>query len=128
MKAMKLHEVKGVKVPDPYKRTIKILVTPEKETKPLGLSTPIKVQNAIESKTSTVGVSLIEPGKGMEPHKHEDEDETIFIISGRGEYTFKDKVVEFEPDMVIHVPAGEEHGLRNTGDEMIKQIWFMVPA
>jgi mannose-6-phosphate isomerase-like protein (cupin superfamily) len=128
MKAMKLHEVEGVRVPDPYKRTIKILVTPEKDMKPLGLSVPIRVTNAIESRKGTVGVSLIEPGKGMEPHIHKDEDETIFIISGRGEYTFNDTVVEFEPDMVIHVPAGEEHGLRNTGDEMIKQIWFMVPV
>ena len=90
MKAMKLYEIEGIQVPDPYKRTIKILVTPEKDVKPLGLSIPIRVTNAIESKKGTVGVSLIEPGKGMEPHIHKDEDETIFIISGRGEYTFKD--------------------------------------
>ena len=125
MKVVKLHEVKGVEIPEPYERIVKVLVTPEKETIPLGLSTPVRFEKAIQSKSGTVGVSLIQPGKGMEIHRHMDEEETIYIISGRGEYTVAGKPVKFEPDTIIHIPAGEEHGLFNSGDEMIKQVWFM---
>lgn len=125
MEVIKLHEVKGVKIPAPYARIVKVLVTPEKEVIPLGLSTPVRFEKAIESKGGTVGVSLIQPGEGMESHKHEKEEETIYIITGRGEYTIAGKPVRFEPDTIIYIPAGEEHGLYNSGDEMIKQVWFM---
>ena len=122
----KLHEIKGVSIPEPYARIVKILVSPEKETVPLGLSTPIKIEKAIESRCGTVGVSLIQPGKGMEPHRHKNEEETIYIINGRGEYIVAGKPVKFEPDTIIHIPANVEHGLLNSGDEMIKQVWFMT--
>lgn len=126
MEILKLHEVKGIRMPPPYERILKILVSPEEEVLPLGLSTPIRFEKAIRSRRANVGVSLLQPGQRLEPHKHEREEETIYIISGRGEYTIAGKSVKFEPDTVIYIPAGEEHGFVNSGDEMVKQVWFMA--
>lgn len=126
MKVLKLHEVKGVVMPPPYERTLKILASPEEEVISLGLPTPVRFEKAIKSKTATVGVTLFQPGQRLRPHKHPDEDEIIYIISGRGEYSAAGKSVKVEPDTLIYIAAGEEHEFINLGDEMVKQIWVMV--
>lgn len=126
MEVLNLREVKGVLMPSPYERTLKILVSPKEEVISLGLPTPIRFEKAIKSKTATVGVTLFQPGQKLRRHKHPEEDEIIYIISGRGEYTVAGKSVAVEPDTIIYIPAGEEHEFVNFGDEMVKQIWFMA--
>ena len=115
-------------MPSPYERTLKILVSPHKEVLALGLSTPVRFEKAISSKSVTVGVSLFQPGQRLEPHKHDSEEEIIYIISGRGEYIVAGKSVQVEPDTVIYIPSREEHEFINSGDEMVKQIWLMAKS
>lgn len=126
MPHLNLREVKGIPMPAPYERTLKILVSPEKEVLSLGLSHPVRFENAITSKSATVGISLFMPGKKLPKHVHNNEEETIYIINGRGKYIVGGEPIDVEPDTIIYVPPGVEHEFSNTGDEMVKQVWFMV--
>lgn len=128
MKVLKLFETKGKLMPPPYERTLKILTSPHKEVLALGLSTPVQFEKAISSRSITLGVSLYQPGQRMDPHKHDREEEIIYIISGRGEYIVAGESFQVEPDTVVYIPPGEEHEFINSGDEMVKQIWVMAKS
>ena len=42
-------------------------------------------------------------------HKHDDEDELFYVISGILRMEFRDKTVEIQPNEFIIVPKGAEH-------------------
>lgn len=42
-------------------------------------------------------------------HKHDDEDELFYVISGILRMEFRDKTVEIQPNEFIIVPKGTEH-------------------
>ncbi len=107
---VKIWEVKGFTVPPPYERTLKMLFSPE-------LSNTDKV---------TVLAALIPPGRSTDLHIH-DGDEVIYVASGRGVFILGDKEYPVEPDMVLYAKAKAPHGMKNTGDEMIKLICFFTP-
>ena len=64
------------------------------------------------------------PGASIGMHKHENNSEIIFILSGQGA-TFCDGVEEklFAGDC-HYCPKGSEHGLRNVGEEDL--LFFAV--
>ena len=61
----------------------------------------------------------IAPGGVMEPHGHEDE-EVYVILKGEGKgYFGLGHPVDVRKGMFIHLPPNAEHGIENTGDEMM---------
>lgn len=92
-----------------------------------------RVTIKVDKRTSCVGsFSLltedIVPGNGIPVHKHTDEEELIYIEHGRGVFTFGEAEHEVGPGSMSLVPRGTWHGLRNTGDEVLRMVFGYSPA
>ncbi|MBS7609184.1 cupin domain-containing protein [Candidatus Bathyarchaeota archaeon] len=104
-------EVQGVKVPMPFERVLKILVSPE-------------VGN---SEHTTILFSIISPGSTTGLHRHEESEECMYVVSGRGCYKVAGKEISFEPDSILIAKKGEEHEIRNLSDETMKLVAIFAP-
>ncbi|MCX7735714.1 MAG: cupin domain-containing protein [Candidatus Kapabacteria bacterium] len=54
-------------------------------------------------------------------HKHENEDELFFVVSGKFKMEFRDKTVEVNENEFLIVPHGVEH--RSVAEE---EVWIML--
>lgn len=84
-----------------------------------------RVRKAIgdEVGLSRIGVHLvyIEPGKdSTEYHKHYDEEECIYVLSGKGTLRIENEEFPFQQGDFVGFPASKAaHDLKNTGDETL---------
>jgi quercetin dioxygenase-like cupin family protein len=104
-------EVPGVKVPKPNERVLKVLVSPE-------------VGN---SDYTTILFSIISPFSTTGPHKHDESEECMYVVSGRGVYRVAGREISFEPDSILIAKKGEEHEIRNLSDETMKLVAIFAP-
>jgi mannose-6-phosphate isomerase-like protein (cupin superfamily) len=111
MKIVKAWEEKGVTIPAPYQRNIKVLFAPDKEG----------VQEL------TFSHAIIYPGSQTDYHTH-DRPELIYIVNGRGVAVCEGKEIPIEPDVVLWVEKGERHQMKNTGSETLKLATVFIPA
>lgn len=111
MEIVRAWEEKGVKIPPPYSRTIKMLFAPDKG-------------NVEELSFS---FALIDPGSQTDYHAH-DRPELIYVVSGRGISICEGEPVEVQADTVLWVRAGEKHQMKNTGVETLKLATVFVPG
>lgn len=110
MSVFSVWDVKGVRVPKPNERVLKIVMSPEiTGTRELTLLASI-----IPSKSTTGS------------HIH-DSDEVIYIAHGRGELIFKGERTPVQADQVVFAPKGITHEIRNTGEETVKLICVFYP-
>jgi mannose-6-phosphate isomerase-like protein (cupin superfamily) len=110
MEIVRFWEEEGITIPEPYKRHIKVFLSPDKNN-----VNEISFHQAI-----------IYPKSKTDYHKH-DRPELIIILSGRG-ISICDEVKTFiEPDMALWVKTGEMHQIINTGEESIKLATVFVP-
>lgn len=65
----------------------------------------------------------IEPGKKTNSHYHEAEEQTYYILGGRGLLYVGEEVYEVSAQTAILIPPGQSHALENTGDETLE--WVM---
>ena len=64
----------------------------------------------------------------MEPHSHENE-EVYTILQGEGKGHFGlGKPIDVRKGMFVHLPPNAEHGIENTGDEVIIALVATSPA
>jgi len=72
---------------------------------------------------------VLEPGEANVPHTHQESEDTIFIVSGRG--TVKDitngAALPFEAGDAVHVPAGVEHAVCADRDSQIVSVGGPCP-
>ena len=62
------------------------------------------------------------PGAEVPIHKHEGNNETYYIVKGKGTYTDEDKEFPVEAGNVTFCIDGGTHGLKNTGSEELQFI------
>lgn len=75
----------------------------------------------------SVGVVLLEPGKGHDIHTHPDSEEVLYVVSGEGDQTVAGETREVGQGDTVHIPAGVEHGTQNTGWEPLKFLAIYSP-
>ncbi|MEM2906096.1 MAG: cupin domain-containing protein [Candidatus Bathyarchaeia archaeon] len=79
------------------------------------------------SKSLSVTMLYLAPGGILEPHHHENE-EVYVILEGEGLGFFGlGKPIAVRKGMFMHLPPNAEHGLENTGDEMMKVLICTSP-
>ena len=110
MKLVKAWEEKGVEVPEPYRRRVKVLFAPDKEG----------IQEL------TFSHAIIPPGSKTDYHAH-DRPELIYIVSGEGICICEGKEIPVTGDMVMWVLAGEKHQFINTGYIPLKLATVFIP-
>ena len=60
-------------------------------------------------------------------HSHEQE-QCYFIIEGEGEMIVGEETAKVSPGDCIFIPSNEQHGLKNTGDEILKYLSAASPS
>lgn len=108
---VRAHEVQGYLAQPPYERVLKVLISPDLQ--------PVK--------SISVGMTLLPPGKASSSHIHVAEEETWYILSGRGAVVVDGERQEVSADTVITVTPTQQHQLINTGDETLKVLWIYTP-
>lgn len=111
MKVVKAWEEKGVEIPDPYRRQIKVIFAPDKEG----------VQEL------TFSHAILPPNGRTDFHSH-DRPELIYVVSGKGICVHEDQQTPIQEDVALWVPADEKHQIINSGDVPLKLATVFVPA
>ncbi len=111
--AVKADQVAPFWSKSPHHRQLKVLLSPA-----------IHGTSALIS----LGMVTIPPGESGEPHQHGIEQETWFILSGKGQLKIGVQVIELEPEMVVVAPASVPHQIINDGDEDLKALFIFSPA
>ncbi len=70
--------------------------------------------------------STLEPGCSIGYHVHDNESETYYIYSGKGEFNDNGKITTVSTGDVTFTPAGEGHGVKNIGDEPLEIIALIL--
>jgi len=90
---------------------------------------PLVGTEGIKSERMSFGVAYLPPLSKMDPHRHINEEEIIFIIEGFGKVHFGDGSVEnIEPGSVIVAPNSMEHIMENTSKRTMKWAWVFNPT
>ena len=79
--------------------------------------------------SKNLGVSLfyLAPGGVLVPHKHDNEEVYIFLEGqGKGHFGLA-QPVEIRKGMFVHIPSRGEHGIENTGDQMMMALVVNSP-
>lgn len=82
--------------------------------------------DAWDSRVRFFSLVQVKPGEEVDYHIHEGESETFFILSGQGIYNDNGNEVEVTPGMVTLTPSGQGHSIKNTGDEMLIFLAFII--
>lgn len=70
----------------------------------------------------------IEPGQGHNFHKHEDQEEVLYVVSGSVEQWIGDEKQILGPGDAAHLPANVVHASFNVGDSPAKIIAIIGPC
>lgn len=64
----------------------------------------------------TLGEVIVLPGQSHEWHNHDESDEVVYVLSGRGEFTVGEgNRFPIGPGDALHIPVGVYHDSHNTG-------------
>ena len=84
--------------------------------------------HGIKSNQMAFGIAELPPRSKMDPHKHIDEEEIIYITEGFGKvHIGKDLVELLEPGTVIVAPRGVDHTIENESNNIMKWCWVFNP-
>ena len=91
-----------------------------------GNTIAITVDPARGSNAMAMGTQSLEPGAGIPVHRHEREDEVLFIHDGRGTAIVGDERTAVAKGDTIFIPRGAWHGIETNADR-IDILWTVTP-
>ena len=74
------------------------------------------------SQHTQVVVMDIKPGEDIGKETHTDNDQVLYLVSGRGTVYLDGQESEFNPGDCVLVPAGTEHNFTTIGDESMNNL------
>ena len=75
----------------------------------------------------SMGTNVSEPGSRIPIHRHTENEEAMFVVSGKGKLICGDEEFALEPGTAIFSPIGVDHEIINIGDEPFKIVWAYAP-
>jgi quercetin dioxygenase-like cupin family protein len=75
-----------------------------------------------------VGLNCLEPGQGMEKHDHEIQSRFYIVLEGSGRVGVGDTQKDTSQGMVIWVPPGHAHWIKNTGSGSMVLLVGITPS
>lgn len=107
MKVIDVGKLKGRRIKEPgYQRTLKKI---------------------IETKKITAHLGVIEVGQVTSRHVHEESEEIVYVLKGKGNVTAGDETKKYNSNFFIHLPAGVPHQYRNKGEENLILLAIYSP-
>jgi mannose-6-phosphate isomerase-like protein (cupin superfamily) len=76
----------------------------------------------------TLGIIEIAPGRELEAHVHDGEDDSFYILEGEMTFALGDDAVAAGPGTFVLVPPGVSHGFRNQGAVPVRMLNIHAPA
>ena len=70
----------------------------------------------------------IAPGRELESHVHDGEDDAFYILEGELTFVLADREVAAPPGTFVLIPPGVEHGFRNDGEAAVRMLNIHAPA
>jgi len=83
--------------------------------------------STVGSSDFVMGVITYFPGCAVEPHAHDDQ-EGIYVLSGRGTARIGSESVELEPGVAIYIPKGVTHSVSNHFNEPLHAVLAHAPV
>jgi mannose-6-phosphate isomerase-like protein (cupin superfamily) len=74
------------------------------------------------------GIIEMAPGRGIEEHVHENEDDSFYILEGEMTFFLGDETAIAPPGTFVLVPPGVSHGFRNEGRVPARMLNIHAPA
>lgn len=85
------------------------------------------INNSVGCKNITFGLATFPSGSDPGSHKHEIQEEIVYILEGSGRMVFEHEEIRLEPGVTIYIPPGIDHAVINDGDQAIKLITLFSP-
>jgi mannose-6-phosphate isomerase-like protein (cupin superfamily) len=82
----------------------------------------------VDTPRFTFGIIDIKPGREVEAHVHDDEDDAFYILEGEMTFLMGDERVSAGPGTFVLAPSGVEHGFRNDGPGPVRMLNIHAPA
>jgi mannose-6-phosphate isomerase-like protein (cupin superfamily) len=82
----------------------------------------------VDTPRFTFGIIEIAPGRVLEAHVHDAEDDAFFILEGELTFTFAGRDVLAPPGTFVLVPPQVEHGFRNERSDPVRMLNLHAPA
>ena len=77
----------------------------------------------------SLGEVVVLPGRSHEWHVHEDSDEVVYVLAGRGAFTVGEgNRLAIAPGDALHIPAGVYHDSHNQGWAPLHLLVMYSPA
>src|SRR3954447_21650719 len=76
----------------------------------------------------TFGIIEIAPGRELEAHVHDGEDDAFYILEGEMKFAFGAETATAPPGTFVLVPPGVSHGFRNDGTTPVRMLNIHAPA
>jgi len=113
MSIIDIGKIKGIRIQEPYARTVKIISTPE-------------ISEEVKDISITMGI--IDPHSRNDLHLHEEGMEILYIVSGYGRAVIGDEEYPIRQDSLIIAPRGVMHQQINESDDTMKMFAVWTPA
>jgi len=84
-------------------------------------------ERTVGSKNIAMGVNETYPGSMVPEHVHDNEEEIMFFLSGRGIFVTEGKEIPVEAGVCVYNPPGKPHKIVNTGEEVLRFVWIYSP-
>ncbi len=81
-----------------------------------------------DAKRFSMGVVILEPGKGHTRHNHPGVEEILYFVSGTGVQMIEGERRPVGPGMLVHIPADVYHETMNTGWDQMKIVAVYSPC
>jgi quercetin dioxygenase-like cupin family protein len=76
----------------------------------------------------TFGIIDFAPGRELEAHVHDDEDDSFYILEGELTFLLGEEELKAREGTFVLVPPGVEHGFRNEGETAVRIVNVHAPA
>ena len=68
------------------------------------------------------------PGRKMDEHVHDEEDDSFYILEGEMTFLFVGESAKAPPGTFVLVPPGASHGFVNDGSVPVRMLNIQAPA
>ena len=68
------------------------------------------------------------PGTFVPPHMHPTQDEYLYILEGRLDFSLNGTETAATPGDLVRLPRGEPHGIFNRSDAVAKCLFWVAPT
>jgi quercetin dioxygenase-like cupin family protein len=87
----------------------------------------LKKHNLFQTDRFFLDVYCLKPGQSQKPHAHGESDKVYVVLEGTCRFRVGTDEEEQGPGVAVFAPAGEEHGVWNTGSQDARLLVMMTP-